>query len=59
MTSNDDCALHKDAIDMDRIIIDPDYRRRILARLRQARLSAESQGRSLFGEVTPQSAASD
>ena len=42
MSASNDRPGRVDEIDIDRAVIDPDYRRRILARLRQDRLRAEA-----------------
>jgi hypothetical protein len=37
--------------DLDRVMVDPDYRRRIIGRLRQKRLRAEAEGSDLVNAV--------
>lgn len=51
MASFDDDLPISGDFDMDRIIIDPDYRRRVLLHLRQNRLRAETALRSPPTEV--------
>jgi hypothetical protein len=48
MAGPDDDAPRADEIDMDRVVIDPDYRRRVLARLRHDRQIDER--RSAFAD---------
>ena len=40
-----------DEIDMDRVVVDQEYRRRVINRLRQVRLAAEAQRLEATGRI--------